>query len=129
MDTKDMTFVQQEIDGAYINSLVRLVNACNLMGVELDKVSFYQNGFRVTFKGYDGADAICHDGSYGSPCYMARYNGKGHDNDWSRYGDWETIGFPWDYDDVSCHSAEELASYIALLNSGKNIWEKDDDKE
>ena len=79
MDTKDMTFVQQEIDGAYINSLVRLVNACNLMGVELDKVSFYQNGFRVTFKGYDGADAICHDGSYGSPCYMARYNGKGHD--------------------------------------------------
>lgn len=125
MDTRNMAFVVQEIDGAYVNSLVRLVNACNLMGVELDKVSFFQNGFRVTFKGYEGADAICHDGSYGSPCYMGCYR----DNDWSRYGRWETIGFPWDDGDVSYRSAEELASYIALLNSGKNIWKKDDDEE
>ena len=120
-----MTFTPQYIDGAYVNSLVRLVNACNLMGVELDKVSFFQNGFHVTFKGYEGADAICHDGSYGSPCRM----GCHRDNDWSRYGEWETIGFPWDNGDVSYRSAKELASYIALLNSGKNFWEKDDDKE
>lgn len=109
------------IDAAYINSLVNLVNACRECRVEIDKVGHYMNGWHVTFVGHDG-DAICHDGSYGSPCYMAGYLDKGHDNDWSRVGRWETIGFPWDYDDVSVHSAYELATMIRALNDGEN-WE------
>ena len=116
-------FSTKQIDAAYINSLVDLVNACRFRGVEIDKVCHFQNGWHVTFTGHPHADAICHDGSYGSPCYMAGYLGKGHDNDWSRTGKWETIGFPWDYNDVSVHTAEELAFYLWSLNNGKTPWE------
>jgi len=121
------TFTPKQIDGAYVNALVDLVNACRANNVEIDKVCHYQNGWHITFAGHPHADAICHDGSYGSPCYMADYLGKGHDNDWScRFSKWETIGFPWDYDDVSTHDPEELALYLRGLNEGNTPWEDED---
>lgn len=119
----DRTFTLQQVDGAYVNSLVDLVNACRAQNVDINEVRLYQNGWHVTFKGHEHADAICHDGSYGSPCYMAEYLGEGHDNDWSRSGKWETIGFPWDNNDVSVHDAETLAQMIHALNCGIN-WKK-----
>ena len=127
MTNNEMTFVLQQIDAAYINSLVDLVNACRYRHVKIDKVCHFQSGWHVTFAGHPHADAICHDGSYGSPCYMAGYLGQGHDNDWSRSGSWETIGFPWDYDDVSVHTAEELAFYLWSLDNGKTPWENNED--
>lgn len=128
MTNNEIAFTVQQIDGAYINSLVDLVNACRDYQIKIDKVYHFQNGWRVTFAGHPHADAICHDWSYGSPCYMAGYLGKGHDNDWSRSGSWETIGFPWDDEDVSVHSAYALAAMIAALNRGDN-WEEWEDCE
>lgn len=126
-----MQFTPMQIDAAYINSLVELVNACRAQEVELDTVQTFQGGWRVTFKGYDG-DAICHDHSYGSPCYGAFFDERAHSNDWSRSGSWETIGFPWDHDDVSVHSAEELAANLLILNTLKQCpgcptpWDEED---
>ena len=124
MKYDNSAFTPDQIDAAYVNSLVDLISACRAANVEVDKVSHFQNGWYVTFKGFDGADAICHDSSHGSPCYMAGYLKKGHDNDWSRTGEWETIGFPWDYGDVSVHSAQELAIYMSILKNGTNIWKR-----
>ena len=114
------------IDAAYINSLVDLVNACRAEGVELDTVSHFQSGWHVTFKGFDGADAICHDHSHGSPNYMNAFLGNENPNDWSRTGEWETIGFPWDDDDVSVHDATTLAHMLKRLSTGEEYcdeWE------
>lgn len=111
----ETNFSLQQIDAAYINSLVELINACRAHNVPINKVIFFQSGFLVAFVGHEHADAICHDHSYGSPRYMPSF----YDypvNDWSRSGSWETIGFPWDEDDVSVHSAEELAQLLEELN-------------
>ena len=129
MNNDTNTFSLNQIDAMYINSLVDLVNACRVMDVEIDKVCHYQNGWHVTFKGFKGADAICHDGSYGNPIYNRYFDENKHHNDWNERGNWETIGFPWDYDDVSVHSAQELALYISALKSGTNIWERDENED
>lgn len=113
----------KQIDAAYINSLTDLIIACRHHHIEINEVYHYQNGWKVTFKGYEG-DAICHDGSYGSPCLRGRDNPI---NDWTRSGSWETFGFPWDYDDVSVHTAEELAFYLESLNKDESPWEEDED--
>lgn len=121
-----MAFTPRQIDAAYINSLVELVNACRKWCVEINKVNAFQNGWQVSFVGYPHADAICHDHSYGSPCYGGCFDDSVHTNDWSRSGSWETTGFPWDYDDVSVHDAEWLAHEISLLNRGYVYHESDE---
>lgn len=113
-------FTPKQIDAAYVNALVDLICACRTWDVELDCVQHFQNGWCVTFKGHNG-DAICHDGSLGSPNYAPQlYPQSTYQNDWSDdSGEWETIGFPWDNDNVSVHSADELAYYLRCLNDGK----------
>lgn len=69
-------FIPMEIDAAYVNTLVNLINACRKEGVEINTVYHFQSGWYVTFKGFDDADAICHDHSYGSPNYMTAFLGK-----------------------------------------------------
>jgi len=127
MTNNEIAFTNQQVDAAYVNSLVDLVNACRENRVAIDKVAYYQHGWCVTFKGYNG-DAICHSGSYGSPCHMGLYNPEVERNDWNNSGRWETIGFPWDGGDVSVHSAYALAAMIAALNHGDN-WEEWEDYE
>jgi len=122
MTNNEIAFNNQQVDAAYVNSLVDLVNACRKNNVEIDKVAYYQHGWIVTFNGYDG-DAICHSGSYGSPCYGGLYDPEVEDNDWNNSGRWETIGFPWDGEDVSVHSADVLARMINALNNDLN-WEE-----
>lgn len=122
---ENMEFVPQQIDAAYVNALVQLINACREYEVEIENVCFFQNGWHVTFRGFDGADAICHDHSYGSPCYFGK-----HHNDWSnKDGEWETIGFPWDEDDVSVHTARELAFFIESLKNGLSPWNEDEEPD
>ena len=122
-------YTPKQIDAAYINALVDLINACREYSVELEAVQHYQNGWRVTFAGFKG-DAICHDGSYGSPNYAPRfYPERTNQNDWSKTGPWETIGFPWDYGDVSVHDAEELAYYLHCLHNDMAPWEQNDEDE
>lgn len=118
MTTNKIVFTNQQIDAAYVNSLVDLITACRKHNVEIDKVSYYQHGWGITFKHYLGADAICHSGSMGSPCYGGLYHPEAEQNDWNDCGRWETIGFPWDRGDVSVHSAETLALMISALNNG-----------
>ena len=126
MTNNEIAFTNQQVDAAYVNSLVDFVNACRENRVAIDKVLYYQHGWCVTFKGYDG-DAICHSGSHGSPCYGGLYNPEMECNDWNDSGKWETIGFPWDNGDVSVHSACALAAMIAALNRGEpwEEWEED----
>ena len=116
-------FTPRQIDACYINSLIALVNACRKMHVSIDTIQAYQNGWVVTFENFNG-DAICHDGSYGNPIHNRYFETDKHHNDWTEIGEWETIGFPWDGDDVSTHSAEELAAFLAALRDGINIWDK-----
>ena len=112
-------FTPKQIDAAYINTLVDFIIACRKNNVKLNTVQQFQNGWRITFVGCDG-DAICHDGSYGSPNYMPSfYPDKTNQNDWSNSGEWETIGFPWDGNDVSVHNSVELAEMIAAYQRGE----------
>ncbi len=125
MTNNEIAFTNQQIDAAYVNSLVDLVNACRKHNVIIDKVIHYQHGWVVTFEGYKG-DAICHSGSYGSPCYGGLYDSSIEDNDWNNCGSWETIDFPWDNDDVSVHTADCLAKMISALNHGID-WKQYED--
>lgn len=118
-----IAFTNQQVDAAYVNSLVDLVNACREAGVQIENVYYYQHGWQVTFEGFDHADAICHNGSCGSPCYGGLYNPDVEKNDWSKTGRWETMGFPWDGIDVSVHSSRALAHMLAALRDGDD-WEK-----
>ena len=104
-------FTPVTIDPIRANSLAHLIFHCNNLGVEIDKVIFYQNGFTVTFKGYPHADVVIHDNSYG------------HES-----GLWESVGFPWDYDDVSVHTSAQIANMIYELNHDED-WEYYDNSE
>lgn len=125
MTNNEIAFTSQQIDAAYVNSLVDFVNACQELDVKIDKVFHYQHGWMITFEGLDG-DAICHNGSYGSPCYGGLYNPEVERNDWSDSGRWETYGFPWDNGDVSVHDASALAHMLAALRGGFD-WEQYED--
>ena len=92
-----MCFNANDINLTYINALADLVAACKKYDVEITTVKYFMNGFLVLFE-VEGGDAFIHDGAYGRMT-----------------GEWETIGFPWDYDDVSCHDAETLAQLLAQL--------------
>lgn len=118
----DSDFSPRLIDAAYVNTLTDFILACRENKVEIKQVQFFQNGWQVTFSGCEHGDAICHDGSYGSPCYGAVLDESLHSNDWTKRGRWETIGFPWDGDDVSVHDSETLAKMIAAYQKGDN-WE------
>lgn len=115
------------IDGAYVRALCELVEQCSVHGVQINTVQTYQNGWLVTFENFLHCDAICHDGSYGSPCYYGDM-ADAHKNDWSKITGyrWETIGFPWDHNDITVHSASELAFFLAELKRGRTNWDNED---
>lgn len=109
MDSAD-SFVKRDVNIDRVYSLAKLVTKTKKQGVELATVSFYQNGFMVTFKDIPG-DAILHDNSYGRNA-----------------GLWETYGMPWDCDDVSVHSAKTLAKMLGALKRGED-WEQYENEE
>ena len=45
------------------------------------------------------------------------------------FGAWETIGFPWDGDDVSVHDADELAFYLRCLDNGLTPWGESEEED
>jgi hypothetical protein len=95
-----VNYSQIEFDPQRALSLATLVKQLESEGVEIYKVTFYMRGFMLTFKDILGG-AVLHDCSYGQ-----------------EYGMWETIGMPWDGDDVSVHEPEELARMIGALKRG-----------
>lgn len=100
-----LPFHPQELNVERVCALSELVSACKKEDVKITKAYFYQNGFQVQFEDIPG-DAILHDGSYGKI--------------WCHF---ETIGMPWDNDDVSVHDPETLAKLLGALKRGED-WEK-----
>ena len=88
----------------YINGLNELLSWCRELNITVDKIRFLHHGFQVLFDGMDG-DAILHDGSYR---HTRHY--------------WETMGMPWDGDDVSTHDAYTLTHMIKTYQDGGD-WE------
>ena len=82
-------------------ALAELITECQILGVKIKNVFFFQNGFQVYFENCDG-DAIIHDNSYGCS-----------------YGLWETFRFPWDDHDVTVHDSKELAKLVSELQKGE----------
>lgn len=107
-----------EIRFSHVNALFALMQACDEYNVRISKIQYVENGFRVEFAGFPYADAIAHEGSYGAV----------KNNYQDSVSDWETIGFPWDCDDVTVHTARALAAMIAAIKNGDN-WEKYEDLE
>lgn len=85
---------ENKIAMEYVNALCDLIFECETYEIKIKEVRFLHGGFQVYFEGWNG-DAICHNYSYG------------HES-----GMWETFGFPWDGDDVSVWSAEDLAAML-----------------
>lgn len=44
MTNNEIAFTNQQVDAAYVNSLVDLVNACRENHVAIDKMAYYQHG-------------------------------------------------------------------------------------
>lgn len=83
-----------ELNMDRVMSLVHLINLCTENDIKVVRVRTFMNGFQVLFEGFEG-DVILHDRSYGN-----------------NLGLWETYRFPWDYGDVSTHTAEELVDLL-----------------
>lgn len=93
-------FINQDIPVDRAFELAKLITECNKYDIHIEKITFFQNGFQVIFEGFKG-DVILHDNSYGSNRLL-----------------WESLGFPWDYDDVSVNSTDSL---VALLRIWKAV--------
>lgn len=80
-------------------------NAINSIRIKLDECGIpctmiaVLDGFQLRFPWHDG-DVVCHGYSYGSPS-----------------GCVESLGFPWDNEDVSVHTPEEFTELIRGLYS------------
>lgn len=93
----------------YRRSLDALRVACLEHNVIISDITGLWGGFCVTFEDLPG-DAILHDFSFGREAGM-----------------WETMGFPWDYDDVSIHDPVELARLLGALRRGEDWTQFDGD--
>ena len=89
-----------EINLDYMNALVDLVSKCREKGISIREFGTLNNGLFVKFEGFRG-DAVIHDFSYGHEA-----------------GKWETYKMPWDEDDVSVLTTEELVELL-YEKSGK----------
>lgn len=81
-------------------SLVSLTCECARHGITISKIVTSHNGFCVMFQDFPNGDAILHDCSYGNNALL-----------------WETMGFPWDGNDVSTHTVAELATLLGELKT------------
>lgn len=97
-------YTPQELNLTYLTALSYLIAGCNDSGIGIKSVNTYMNGFQILFENISG-DAIIHDGSYGRAT-----------------GCIETIGMPWDYDDVSTHDPKHLVKLMKAYLNGER-WE------
>ena len=83
----------------YINALTKLLSYCFVYNIEVSSIENFMGGFKVTFAGFPNCDAICHDYSMGHEA-----------------GHWETMGFAWDYDDVTELTVSELINLLYIYS-------------
>ena len=98
-------FVNQTINLDRLKTLIKLFNECEKNEIVITRTSYYLNGFSVSFEGMDG-DAILHDNSKGQSLCL-----------------WETIGMPWDRDNVSVHGTCSLVRMLKACKD-KEDWEQ-----
>lgn len=87
------------INPDYAKPILTLANALTEQKIP-HTLNVIHDGLQIRFPWCKG-DFICHNWSYG------------HESGWV-----ESLGFPWDYDDVSCSSVEEAIANITSL------WQK-----
>lgn len=75
-------------------TLADLISKCAKEDILINRICYLYYGFQVFFQGFEG-DAILHDGSLGRDLCML-----------------ETCGMPWDNNDVSIHTTDELISLL-----------------
>lgn len=90
------------INPKYVTALADFITECRNYDIKTE-VRPYCNGFIVIFPEIGMGDAICHDGSYGNEQSL-----------------WETMGFPWDDEDVSVHESKCLVHMLATLKEGSD---------
>jgi len=105
----EVRFVQQKIDQNRLRTLVELFNECKKNGIEITDTYYYLEGFSVIFEGMQG-DAILHANSRGHGLCL-----------------WETIGMPWDGDDVSIHTTNTLVKMLKAYKDNKD-WKQYEDE-
>ena len=92
------TCESHDVHPLYARCLSTLVYLCEANNIGIQSITAYCHGFKVVFEGHEEGDAIIHDYSYCSAAGM-----------------WETMGFPWDYGDVSVHDTRELVALVKGL--------------
>ena len=108
MDNNLLAYHKMPINLDRLQSLGALLQQCEEEGIKIKEAFSYMNGFLLIFEDIPG-DAILHDGSYA--------------RDWCW---WETIGMPWDGEDVSTHDPVTLGRMLGALKRGED-WEKYDE--
>ncbi len=90
------------INPSYANPILTLANLLTENNVP-HTLNVIWDGLQIRFP-WNGGDVVCHSGSYG------------HD-----YGYVESMGCPWDRDDVSYLSVEEILDYIVTWYETKRV--------
>ena len=81
------------INPDFANPILTLSNALSVRNIP-HTLNVIWDGLQIRFP-WNGGDIVCHNGSYGH-----------------NFGNVESMGCPWDGEDVSCISPEEALDYI-----------------
>ncbi len=82
------------INPEYAKPILKLSNLLNERNIP-HTVNVIWDGLQIRFP-WNGGDIICHSGSY-----------------WHEYGHVESMGCPWDKDDVTCLRVDEAGELVA----------------
>lgn len=101
----------EAINPKYLQIAADFLSECFRLAVPTPVITPMMDGFRFSFRDEDGeeiGDGIIHRGSY-------RHNTQ-----------IETLGMPWDGDDVSTHSPQELAILLHEFYYGEEDYDEGD---
>ena len=101
----------QAINPKYLQIAADFMSECFRLAVPTPVVATLYDGFRFSFQddsGKEVGDGIIHFGSYHNQSEI------------------ETLGMPWDKDDVSTHTPQELAILLHEFYYGEKDYSEDD---
>lgn len=82
------------INPDFVNPILTIANVLTERNIP-HSINVIYDGLQIRFP-WNYGDLVCHSGSYGHDC-----------------GKVESMGCPWDEDDVSCISVDEAIEFIA----------------
>lgn len=104
-------FLDAAINPKYLQIAADFLSECFRLAVPTPVVTPMMDGFRFSFRDDDGeeiGDGVIHRGSYHHDSCI------------------ETIGMPWDEDDVSTHTPQELAILLHEFYYGEEDYDEGD---